>query len=102
MIPAQPCVDRLVSQPDLILHKRSLLQVRFTADKTERCWCAGIELREVRDYVAEILVQKRRIRFDSGFPLLPAVMHRNRSLEIPFAKIIMLKGYDRRGIRIGI
>src|SRR5271156_4433212 len=102
VIPSHPGADCPVAQTDLVLHKRALLKVRLAAQETERGWRAGIKLREVRNHIAEVLVKKGRIGFNPSLPFLSAVMNRNASLEISLAKIVVLEGDDRRGIRIGV
>src|SRR5580704_1639317 len=102
VIPSQPCADRPIAQANLILHERALLKVWLAAQETERGRRVGIKLREVRNLVAEVLVKKGRIGFDPGLPFLPAMMNRNTSLEISFAKIVVLESDDRRGIYVRV
>src|ERR1700683_416660 len=73
MVPAKPGADCPTSQPDQILHKSRLLQVRAIRQKAESRRRAGIKLRWVRNSVSEILVQKNIVGLDSEFPFVLAV-----------------------------
>src|SRR5277367_356597 len=93
-----------------VLDKCGLLQIRtlalawISAREAERQRRIGIELRRVSDQVSEILVQKRVVRFNADFPLVPAVSNRDRSLEISLVEPIVLEQDDgcRKVIRIKV
>src|SRR5579872_2763785 len=101
VIPAQACANRPFARANEVLHKRRLLKIRTVCREAERGRSPRIELSEVRDYIAELLAEKRRVRLKPGFPLLIAVMNGNRSFEISFPKAILLKNNNgsRKWIR---
>src|ERR1700683_240921 len=102
MVPAKPGADCPISQPDQILHKSRLLQVRAIRQKAESRRSAGIKLGGICNSVSEILVQENIVGLDSEFPFVPAVNRGDGALEIPFAKPIVLKNFYGSRIRVGV
>ena len=102
VVPAKTGADGPFAKADEILHESGLLEVRAISGEVIGGRRAGIELREVRDHIAELLAKKRGIRLDARFPLLIAVMDRNRAFEIALTKTVVLEGNDGRRKRVRV
>src|ERR1035441_6544550 len=96
VVPANACTDGPITETDQVLNESGLLQVRPIAHKAEPSRRTRVELRGVGDYVGKVLVQEDVVRFDTGLPLLIAVMNGNRSFEVSLRKVVTLEGDDRR------
>jgi hypothetical protein len=75
VVPANACTDGPITETDQVLNESGLLQVRPIAHKAEPGRRTRVELRGVSDYVGEVFVQEEVVRFDTGLPLLIAVMN---------------------------
>src|ERR1700722_15522363 len=102
MVPAEPDVDRPISEADQILHKRRLFQIRTIRCETERGGGARIELSRVGDDVVEVFVQKGVVRLHAKLEFVAPMIYRSGPLEISFAEPIVLKNFYWSRIRVGI
>ena len=74
VVPAQTRADGPIAKTDKILDESGLLEAGTISGEVKGGGRAGIELGEVRDYIAELLAKKGRVRLDASFPLLITVM----------------------------
>ena len=102
MIPAEADVDGQVLEADLVLHEHGLLEIGAVGDEREIGGSLGIKLSGVGDVVAEIFVEKDVVGFEAEFPLVAATGDGPRSLEVGFAKEILLEDLDGSGVGIGV
>jgi len=97
VVPAEAGVYGPIAEVDKILDEGGLLEVGTAAGECEGCRRAGVEGRERivgigSDGVAEVLVEKDVVGFDSSFPLLMAAMHGDGGVEIAFFEVVVLEG----------
>ena len=102
VVVAQARADVPFPQIDLVLNKRGLLEVPFSAAELEGRRGVLVKLGEVRNDVAEFFVELGGVGLKTRFPFIAALVNRKRPLEIAFIEAAVLEGDHRGRERIGI
>src|SRR5215469_11223387 len=95
MIPAKSGTQSPVSVTNQIFYVTCLLEIRaipgrsLISRKCKRQRRLRIELRRIRNYIAEVCLQECIVRFDTRLEFVPAVMNGHRTVEVIFTKVVM-------------
>ena len=101
MIETQSGADVPVAEMNLILHVGGRLDIPAAIGELKLLLSIGIELRRIRDGVAQRFVDRREERVDSGFPVVAAVVAGQIGARVTFAIAAILRDDHGSGQRIG-
>src|SRR5450755_11945 len=87
---------------DLDLNKYGLLKVGPVSQKVKVDRSVIVKLTGIGNVVAQVFVKKCVVRFETEFPLVPAMDNRSCAFEIRLAEGVLLEDFDGSRFRVGV